>query len=475
MNKHTHNAPTINFQSSLRTDTKPHVFGIKTEAHKMFTSYSKSKDTSDTITFKNVAVIGLGYVGLPLALLADKKGHKVYGVDTNVRLIQKIQKHNTPDFLHEESEQKVFAEHAIDARVDVQRVRDADVIIICVPTPVSIDHKPNLQLLISATISIAPKVRPGTLVIVESTVSPGVSEEVVLPILEQNKKLVREKTLFFAHCPERINPGDKVWKLNTIPRVVGAIGPQSLKKAVSFYSKLLDTQVQPMKSLQEAEAVKMVENSFRDINIAFVNELAMSFQKLGIDIVDVIEGASTKPFSFMAHFPGIGVGGHCIPVDPYYLIEEAKKNGFNHKFLKVARIVNNSMPKFAVTLLRQALAKKHIRIRGARIALLGLAYKRDISDTRESPALQVRDELEKIGIKVNTFDPYVPTLSTAKTLKEALQNTQAVVIATDHQLFRSLSPELLVKQNINIVLDGRNCLRKEKFVKAGVTYIGIGR
>lgn len=439
-----------------------------------FQNLRKIHQPSKSVKLDTVAVVGLGYVGLPLALLADKKGHRVIGLDTNESLLKDLQTHTAPAFIEGEDEVQ-YALHEIEARTDSQIVSEAQVVIVCVPTPVFEDHTPDLEPLIAATKAIAPSIQAGTLVIIESTVSPGVCEDILLPMLEKANGLVREKTLLFAHCPERINPGDPKWNLSNIPRVVGAVGLRSLKKATNFYSELLDAPIRPMRTIREAEAVKMVENSFRDINIAFVNELAMSFQTLGIDIVGVIKGASTKPFGFMPHYPGIGVGGHCIPVDPYYLIAEAKKNGFNHKFLKVARRVNNGMPKFAVTLLKNALHKKGIEMKNARVAVLGLAYKKNISDTRESPSLKTIQELQREGAEVSTFDPFTPHLSTATSVEDALTGAQAVIVATDHDQFKTLSAKMLKDKDVKIILDGKNFLEKELFTSKGITHIGIGR
>ena len=230
-----------------------------------------------------------------------------------------------------------------------------------------------------------------------------------------------------------------------------------------------------MRSIKEAEAVKVVENSFRDTNIAFVNELAMSFSKLGIDIKNVLKGASTKPFAFMAHDPGCGVGGHCIPVDPYYLITYAKQNGFTHRFLSLARKINNNMPSFTVGLLKKALKKNHQPAKGIKVGILGLAYKPNVADTRESPAFEIIKNLKKLGVEVISFDPYVNHKTSVPTLKDLLKKSQAVILVTAHQKFLELKPSDLVKNNVDILIDGRNALSKEKFISSGIVYQGIGR
>jgi len=404
--------------------------------------------------------VGLGYVGWPLALLARKKGYEVTGIDISAEKI---------------AERAAEAKkHRIDLSQSFEPIRESDVVVVCVPTPVHENHEPDLDPLRAASESIAPHLKRGTLLLIESTVNPGVCEEIVLPLITKGSGLKAED-IYFAHCPERINPGDPEWHVGNIPRVVGALNAGSLRKAIAFYESILSGGVMPLTSLKEAEAVKMVENSFRDINIAFVNELAMSFSKLGIDVMNVIKGASTKPFSFMAHYPGCGVGGHCIPVDPYYLITYAKQNGFTHRFLAMARDVNNKMPQFTVERLLEVFEEKGVRPESARVAVLGIAYKPNIDDYRESPALVINDLLQKKGVKVIAYDPNVPHLSEAKNLKEALSGADAVVIATAHDGFMKLTPSVLKKEGVHIVIDGRNCLSKERFVEAGMTYRGIGR
>jgi len=423
---------------------------------------------------EKIAVIGLGYVGLPLALLASKKGYEVYGVDINKDRIEAINQKHSP-FLDAKIEQELQSSKFI-ATTDSQVVKDCQIVIICVPTPVSEDKIPNLRPVEGACLTVARNLTKGSLVILESTVNPGVCESIVIPIIEKESGLKAGVDFYVAHCPERINPGDKKWHVENINRVIGSLEATGLKMAYDFYTSIISGSVYKMNNLKEAEAVKIVENSFRDINIAFVNELAMSFSRLGIDVVNVINGAETKPFSFLAHYPGCGVGGHCIPVDPYYLIEYAKQeNGFNHAFLSLAREINNNMPKFTVDLLTTALGEKNIKPTGTRITILGISYKADIDDDRESPAFEIISEAKKAGYDVSIFDPFVLAKSTAQTLTEALKDSMAVIIATNHSDFKKLSPEFFLTNNISTIIDGRNCLDKEKFIQAGITYRGIGR
>lgn len=421
---------------------------------------------------KIVAVIGLGYVGLPLALLAGKK-YKVIGIDTNKTKLELIKKKKSP--FVDEKVQSDLNKSTIEVTDDFTRVSNADIVVICVPTPVYENYMPNLEPVEGACRNIAPYLKTGSLVILESTVNPGVSEGVVLPILEKVSGKKGGKDFYLAHCPERINPGDPKWNVENIPRVVGSLEEKGLKIAVEFYSSVLIGNIKPMGSLKEAEACKVVENSFRDINIAFVNELAKSFNRLGIDVKNVIDGAATKPFAFMAHYPSCGVGGHCIPVDPYYLIEYAKKNGFYHEFLSVARRINNSMPVFTVDMVVDGLNEVEKAIKNSKVVVLGLAYKANIGDDRESPSFDIVKELSRRGAKTESYDPYVLTKSTLHTLKEALDFADVIVIATNHKEFSEIKPEQLEKHNIRVVVDGKNCLDKKKFQSSKIVYRGIGR
>lgn len=448
-----------------------------------------------------IAVIGLGYVGLPLALLANRKGYPVIGIDADPAKISKLQRGEMP--FAETDLQEQLQQASIVFTKSFEHIPEAEIVIICVPTPVDENALPDLSPLRNACDKLAEYLRPGQLVILESTVNPGVSESVVLPLLEDGSGLRGGRDFKLAHCPERINPGDAVWNVSNIPRVVGSIDNDGLTRATRFYRSIISGEVRSMSSLKEAEAVKIVENSFRDINIAFVNELAMSFDKLGIDVVQVIEGAATKPFAFLPHFPGCGVGGHCIPVDPYYLIEYARQNGFDHEFLKLARNINRRMPFYTAELTARMLGRIDRSIEGARVVVLGLSYKSDIDDVRESPAYTIVEALEEMGADVGVFDPYVTQPVTTKrrelaevvtqpgttqpeevlfeipksgpkSLEEALEGAVAVVVATGHRLFRETDPMVLRRAGVKVVVDGRNCLDRARVEEAGMIYKGIG-
>ncbi|PIR89288.1 MAG: hypothetical protein COU07_00090 [Candidatus Harrisonbacteria bacterium CG10_big_fil_rev_8_21_14_0_10_40_38] len=423
---------------------------------------------------ETVAVVGLGYVGLPLALLVEEKGYKVIGIDIDEKKVKALaEKRKLNGF--EEFEKKIRNSKNFFPTNNFDELKNASIIIVAVPTPTFENHQPNLLPLTSALEEISKRLDRYQHVIIESTINPGVCEQVVIPLLEKASGLKVGKNFYVSHCPERIDPGNKNWDVEKIPRVIGSADPKGLILGLSFYKTIISAEITPMKCIKEAEAVKVVENSFRDINIAFVNELAMSFSKLGIDIKNVIKGASTKPFAFMAHDPGCGVGGHCIPVDPYYLITYAKKNGFSHKFLSLARKINNNMPVFTVNLLKKALKKTNTPIKKINIGILGLAYKPNVSDTRESPALEIIKNLQRRGINVLSFDPYVKHETSVSSLKSLLKRSNALILVTAHKNFLKLKPSDLLKNKIQILVDGRNALSKEKFLSSGIVYQGIGR
>jgi UDP-N-acetyl-D-glucosamine dehydrogenase len=332
-----------------------------------------------TYNFRSIAVIGLGYVGFPLAVQAATNGYKVLGVDTNQETVRAVGEKR--HFLHDSFVAERIEKCEIEATTNLI---SADAYIVCVPTPVTNFSDPDLSFVKGAVESIAEVLEDGQLVVIESTINPGVSEEVVAPILDQTGKKYS-----LAHCPERINPGDPKWTVANIPRVVGGIDEVSTEKAAALYRGIIDAEITELSQIAAAESTKILENTFRDVNIAFINEMAQSFHKLGIDVKEVVRGASTKPFGFMPHFPGIGVGGHCIAVDPYYMIERGKQVGFDHVFLKQARKINSEMPLFAVQKLQDGLNECSLPLKGTVVAVLGLSYKPNIRDDRESPAYTV--------------------------------------------------------------------------------------
>lgn len=420
-----------------------------------------------------VAVIGLGYVGLPVSFLASAKGYSVIGIDKDQRKIDLLNKRQSP--IKDPELIKQVAKTKMAASVSGNPISQADIIIICVPTPVKNNYRPDLEPLKSAARLVAENLGQKQLIVVESTINPGVCDQIVIPLIEEVSGQKDGRDFYVAHCPERINPGDTKWSISTIPRVVGSSSQRGLKKALEFYEDLIDAPIKPMGTVREAEAVKIIENAFRDINIAFVNELAMSFEKLGIDVVNVIDGAATKPFAFMPHYPGAGVGGHCIPVDPYYLIDYARESGFDHDFLQLARRINNSMPEFAAGLVQKALNELKLPVKSTPVTVLGLAYKPNVDDDRESPAYEVIDSLKALGAKVRAFDPYLPDKSDAKTLKDAIKGAKAVFVATAHREFQKLTPGQLKTAGVLAVVDGRNCLDPDLFQSGGIVYQGIGR
>ncbi len=420
---------------------------------------------------KTLAVVGLGYVGLPLALLARSKGFEVIGVDIDEKKVDQIARGIAP--FEDAYVATELANAPLQATTDPKAIGTVDTVVVAVPTPVTHDHMPDLGPLTASLESILPYLKNGQLLSIESTINPGVMMEVVLPIIERRAELV----LHIVHCPERVNPGDTTWSVRNIPRVIGGITKEDVRKGKEFYERILDAPVKEMNSITEAEAVKILENTFRDVNIAFVNEMAKSFDTLGIDVKNVIEGAATKPFAFMPHYPGNGVGGHCISVDPYYMIERGRQAGFDHKFLQLARDINNSMPAYAVSLLDKGLDQLKISKRPVTVALLGLAYKKDIDDIRESPALEIRRILEgRKDVTLRVFDPHVLHLSTVSSLPEALEGAHVVMLATNHTaLCEVLTPKQLAPYGIHFVVDGKNALDADAFMNANIPYFGIGR
>ncbi|MFH1721001.1 MAG: nucleotide sugar dehydrogenase [Candidatus Altiarchaeota archaeon] len=422
---------------------------------------------------KRVCVVGLGYVGMPLALLIQKKGHPIIGYEIDEKIVEGLNSghlHINDPRLMKEYESLKDSFHA--TKDPKEALVGAEIIIICVPTPIDEKNNPDLNPLEEAVRTVSKHLKRETLVVIESTIYPGVTEHFIKPLLEESG-LNAGTDFFLAHCPERIDPGNEKWTIANIPRVVGALTSEGLRRASSFYRSILEAEVYEARYVREAEAAKVVENTFRDINIAYVNELAKSFDKLGIDVVDVIKAASTKPFGFMAHYPGCGVGGHCIPVDPYYLIERAKQSGFDPKFLSLAREINNSMPDYTINLLVDALNQVKLPVKGTKIGLLGLAYKGNVDDIRQSPSLKLKEKLEEMGAEVKVFDPFIPKGSDVKGAEELLSSCEAIILASSHNQFKELDFSNAPK--LKVVIDGRNFLDKKNLESLGILYKGIGR
>ncbi len=423
---------------------------------------------------RRICIFGLGYVGLPLACLAAEKDYEVIGIDIDDKKINLINNGISPIDDDELKNKLKILKGKIKATNDgLNAVKKSGIVVICVPTPVDENYHPNLKYVKESAKVISKVLKKGQLVILESTVAPMTTENILKPILEKSG-LICGEDFYLCFCPERIDPGNKKFKLKDIPRVVGGINKESTERAMNFYNSILDSEVLALSSPEVAEAVKIMENTFRDINIAFVNEMAKSFDRLGIDITEVIRGASTKPFAFMPHYPGCGVGGHCISVDPYYLIEQASKKGFEHRFLRLAREINNSMPDYSVERVIEGLNEIGKSVRGTEISVLGLAYKGNVDDTRESPAFEIIEKLKKMNGSVKVFDPHIPEMSNFKTLDEALC-CECIVIVTDHDELKNLDLNLVKERGVKVIIDGRNILDKEKVKELGIVYKGIGK
>ena len=408
-----------------------------------------------------VGIIGLGYVGLPLAVEFARAGFHVTGFDVDVTKVAEINAGRSyiPDVEHRELAEVVRSGH-LRASTDMALLADMDVADICVPTPLRKTKDPDLSYVVRAIEYVAARLKPGQLVILESTTYPGTTDEVAQPMLEAGGLTV-ERDFFLAFSPERVDPGNRTHTTRNIPKIVGGSGPASTEAAVALYSAVVSTVV-PVSSTRVAEMVKLLENTFRAVNIGLVNEIAQMCHKLDIDVWEVIEAAKTKPFGFMPFYPGPGLGGHCIPIDPFYLSWKARQNGFECRFIELAGYVNASMPDFVVERVSDALNSARKPINGSRIHLYGIAYKRDVGDMRESPALDILELLAKRGAVVSYSDPYVPQLTHLGHALEAIPEADALrrsadcfVICTDHSSF---DWKALVASGAPIV-DTRNALR----------------
>ncbi len=389
----------------------------------------------------SIGVIGLGYVGLPLAVEFARAGFDVTGFDIDESKNARINQGSShiPDVPDEELA-AVVKSGKLRATADVACLGAMDVIDICVPTPLRKTKDPDLSYIIRAVDAVAATLRPGQLIILESTTYPGTTDEVVQPALEAGG-LRAERDFFLAFSPERVDPGNPHFLTKNIPKVVGGIGPASIEAAAMLYGSVVSNVV-PVSSTRVAEMVKLLENTFRAVNIGLVNEIALMCRRMDINVWEVIEAAKTKPFGFMPFYPGPGLGGHCIPIDPFYLSWKARQTGFECRFIELAGQINSSMPHYVVERVADALNSVKKPINGSRVHLFGVAYKKDVSDVRESPALDILEVLTKRGAIVSYTDPYVPTLDFGGHVLASVPFEAAVssycdcaVVSTDHQTF----------------------------------------
>ncbi|MCE9558160.1 MAG: nucleotide sugar dehydrogenase [Armatimonadetes bacterium] len=377
-----------------------------------------------------VAVIGLGYVGLPFAVEKAKVGFSVLGVEQNPKRADRVNKGDNYIKDVDDAELADLVEKGlITATTEFERIRECDVLVICVPTPLTKNLTPELSYVENVTREIAQYLRPGQLISLESTTYPGTTEEVMLPILAASGLKV-DQDFFLAHSPERVDPGNARYTTKNTHKVVGGVGPNSKRVAVEFYSQTI-TNVIPVSSAKAAELTKVFENTFRAVNIALVNELTLLCDRMDLDVWEVLDAAFTKPFGIMPFYPGPGVGGHCIPIDPHYLEWKAKELNFNTHFIALAGEINRSMPEFVVEKASRILNDQGVALSRSKILLLGVAYKNDIDDWRESPAFDVWARLEEFGATVDYHDHWVPECELKGTFRKSVPLTDALIEAAD--------------------------------------------
>jgi len=408
-----------------------------------------------------IGVVGLGYVGLPLVREFSAGGARVLGFDVDEKKIRKLLAGRSYiDHIPSSTVKEIVSQGRFDATTDFSRLAEADCILICVPTPLTKMREPDMSFVETTARTIAETLRRGQLVVLESTTYPGTTREVMLPLLEESGLKVG-RDFFLAFSPEREDPGRKDYSTRTIPKVVGGYDKPSLKAAVACYEIAINTVV-PVSSCEAAEACKILENTYRCVNIALVNELKVLFDRMGIDVWEVIAGSATKPFGFTPFYPGPGLGGHCIPIDPFYLSWKAKQYGMTTRFIELAGEINVSMPEYVISRVMDALNERKKALRGSKILVLGLAYKKDIDDVRESPSLELIELLREKGAKVDYNDPYCPKTHkmreydlkmTSKKLSAAmLKRYDAVLISTDHSDY----DYQFIVDNAQLVVDTRN-------------------
>ncbi len=422
-----------------------------------------------------IGVIGLGYVGLPLIIEFGKAGFEVIGFDTDADKIRRL--YGGRSYIKHIPSREIKGLNnsgRFRATTDFSLLRDTDCVVICVPTPLTKHREPDLSYVLKTAETIAKHLREGQLVVLESTTYPGTTDEDMRPLLESTG-LKAGKDFYLAFSPEREDPNNKSFSTRTIPKIVGGYTKSCLRIANALYSTVMEKTV-PVSSTRVAEAAKLLENIYRAVNIALVNELKVLFDRMEIDVCEVIDAAKTKPFGFQAFYPGPGLGGHCIPIDPFYLTWKAREYGFSTKFIELAGEINTSMPHYVVEKVIDALNKNGTSIKSAKLLILGLAYKKDVDDTRESPSLKLIELLREKGARVDYNDPYIPKtrkmrsydlkMSSVPVTKKGLKRYDCVIIATDHSTY---DYELIV-ENAKCVVDTRNATgrmgKKDSVIKA---------
>jgi UDP-N-acetyl-D-glucosamine dehydrogenase len=417
-----------------------------------------------------IGIIGLGYVGLPLVLTAAKAGFSVLGFDINLSYVERLNRGESYiRHIPSGPVAEAVAEKRLEATADFDRLDEPDAILICVPTPLTKHREPDLSYVESTARAIAARLRRGQLIVLESTTYPGTTDEVLKPIFEA-KGLKSGRDFFLAFSPEREDPGNPDFGTSTIPKVVGGDGPEALALADALYGQLVVKTV-PVSSAATAEAVKLTENIFRAVNIALVNELKVVYAAMGIDVWEVIDAAKTKPFGFMPFYPGPGLGGHCIPIDPFYLTWKAREYDITTRFIELAGQVNTHMPYYVVERLAEAVDRSGRAFSGSRILMLGAAYKKNVDDMRESPSLKLIELIEARGALVDYHDPHIPELPPTRKhgplagrrsialTPESIGGYDAVLVATDHDNVEYR----LVSDHARLIVDTRNV-----FAKAGI-------
>lgn len=414
-----------------------------------------------------VGVVGLGYVGLPLAVEKAKAGFKTIGFDVQEEKVKMVNDgHNYIGDVVDAELAQLVKKNFLAATTDFSFIKDVDFIAICVPTPLDAHQQPDISYVESSAKSIARYLTKGTMVVLESTTYPGTTEELIKPILEEGSGLKCGQDFYLGFSPERVDPGNLIYKTKNTPKVVGAIGEDAREVIGAMYGAVLGDKVHAVSSPAVAEMTKILENTYRNINIGLINELAILCNRMNINIWEVIEAAKTKPFGFTPFYPGPGLGGHCIPLDPYYLSWKAREYGFHTSMIESSMMVNDRMPEYTVDRCGKILNRHRKSLNGARILVLGIAYKQDIDDYRESPALRVIEELEKTGASVTFYDPYIPEYKEHGKLHqgepaltaELLQLTDLVVVTAAHT---NIDYEF-VQQHAHAVFDTKNVMKGVK-------------